>query len=121
MAYVDGFLLAVPTKNVEDYKKIARKVGKIYMDHGAVEYRETVADDVKSGKLTSFPQAVKMKPTETVVFSYIGYKTRAHRDRVQAKVMADRRMKEMMNPADMPFDGKRMVFGGFETLVAMQA
>ena len=118
MAYVDGFVLPLPTKNVADYKKIARTMGQTYMDHGAVEYREWLAEDVKPGKTTSFPQSVKLKPGETVVFSYVVFKTRAHRDRVTAKVMADPRMKAMMDPKAMPFDGKRMIFGGFENLVS---
>ncbi|KWT68945.1 RNA signal recognition particle 4.5S RNA [Hyphomicrobium sulfonivorans] len=119
MSYVDGFVLAVPEKNLAEYRKIARKAGKISLEHGALEFRECVADDVKSGKQTSFPQSVKLKPGEVVVFSYIVYKNRAQRDRVNAKVMADPRLKTMMEGKDMPFDGKRMIYGGFKTLVAL--
>ncbi|MBI1650818.1 DUF1428 domain-containing protein [Hyphomicrobium sulfonivorans] len=119
MSYVDGFVLAVPEKNLAEYRKIARKAGKIWLEHGALEFRECVADDVKPGKQTSFPQSVKLKPGEVVVFSYIVYKNRAQRDRVNAKVMADPRLKTMMEGKDMPFDGKRMIYGGFKTLVAL--
>jgi uncharacterized protein YbaA (DUF1428 family) len=92
MAYVDGFIVPVPKKNLVDYRKIARKAGKVWREHGALDYRECVADDVKVGKLTSFPRSVKMKPNETVVFSWITYKSRKHRDRVNAKVMKDPRL-----------------------------
>jgi uncharacterized protein YbaA (DUF1428 family) len=117
MAYVDGFLLAVPKKNVEAYRRIARKAGKIWREHGALDYKECVADDVKAGKVTSFPQSVKLKRDETVVFSYILYKSRAHRDRVNKKVMSDPRLADMMDPKAMPFDGQRMIWGGFKTIV----
>ncbi|MDH4981311.1 DUF1428 domain-containing protein [Hyphomicrobium sp. D-2] len=119
MSYVDGFVLAVPEENLAEYRKIARKAGKIWLEHGALEFRECVADDVKPGKQTSFPQSVKLKPGEVVVFSYIVYKNRAQRDRVNAKVMADPRLNTMMEGKDMPFDGKRMIYGGFKTLVAL--
>ena len=92
MAYVDGFVLPVPKKKLEAYRRMARKAGKVWREHGALEYVECVADDVKPGKHTSFPQSVKLKPGETVVFSYIVYKSRAHRDRVNAKVMKDPRL-----------------------------
>ena len=121
MAYVDGFVVAVPKKNLAAYKKMALAAGKVWMEHGALEFRECVADDVKVGKLTSFPQAVKLKPGEVVVFSYIVYKNRATRDKVNKKVMADPRLNDMMAGKDMPFDGKRMIFGGFETLVELSA
>src|SRR2546423_14442556 len=111
--YVDGFVVPVPKKNVDAYVRMARKAGKIWREHGALEYVECVADDVKPGKRTSFPQSVKLKPAETVVFSYIVYKSRAQRDRVNAKVMKDPRLASMMDPKTMPFDGKRMFFGGF--------
>ena len=117
MSYVDGFVLPVPKKNLQTYRRIAQKAGKVWRDHGALEYMECVADDVKPGKLTSFPQSVKLKPGETVVFAYIVYKSRAHRDRVNAKVMKDPRLANMMDPKAMPFDGKRMFWGGFKTLV----
>ena len=115
--YVDGFVLAVPEANLAAYRKMARLGGKIWREHGALEYMECVADDVKPGKLTSFPQSVKLKKGETVVFSYIVYKSRAQRDRVNAKVMKDPRLAEMMDPKAMPFDGKRMFWGGFKVLV----
>jgi uncharacterized protein YbaA (DUF1428 family) len=115
--YVDGFVLPVPKKNVSAYRKIAQKAGKVWLEHGALEYVECVADDVKPGKLTSFPQSVKLKPDETVFFSWIVYKSRAHRDRVNAKVMKDPRLANMMSPAGMPFDGKRMIYGGFKSVV----
>jgi uncharacterized protein YbaA (DUF1428 family) len=120
MAYVDGFVLAVPKKNLADYKKLAQKAGKVWLEHGALEFRECVADDVKVGKLTSFPQAVKLKAGEVVVFSYIVYKNRAARDKINKKVMEDPRLNDMMAGKDMPFDGKRMVYGGFETLVDLK-
>ena len=119
MAYVDGFVLPVPKGNVEKYREIATKAGKIWREHGALEYRECVADDVKSGELTSFPQSVQLKDDETVVFAYIVFESRAHRDEVNAKVMSDPRLADMMDPKGMPFDGKRMFWGGFEGLVEL--
>jgi uncharacterized protein YbaA (DUF1428 family) len=117
MAYVDGFIVAVPKKNLDSYRRLAKKAGKVWREHGALDYREWVADDVKVGKLTSFPRSVKLKPGETVIFSWITYKSRAQRDRVNAKVMADERLTDMMSGKAMPFDGKRMIYGGFESLV----
>jgi uncharacterized protein YbaA (DUF1428 family) len=117
MQYVDGFVLAVPKKNLPAYRRIAQKAGKVWREHGALEYRECVADDVKPGKLTSFPQSVKLKTDETVVFSWIVFKSRTHRDRVNAKVMKDPRLADMMDPKALPFDGKRMVYGGFKVLI----
>ncbi|MBX3664693.1 MAG: DUF1428 domain-containing protein [Burkholderiales bacterium] len=117
MSYVDGFVVPVPKKKIGAYRSIARKAGKIWREHGAVDYVECVADDVKPGKHTSFPQSVKLKAGETVVFAYIVYKSRAHRDRVNAKVMKDPRIAAMGSPQDMPFDAKRMFWGGFKTLV----
>lgn len=117
--YVDGFVLPVPKKNLEAYRKMARKAGKVWKEYGAIDYRECVADDVKPGKLTSFPQSVKLKPNEVVVFSWITYKSRRQRDRVNAKVMNDPRINAMGDVASMPFDGKRMIYGGFTTLVEM--
>ena len=114
------FVLAVPKKNLAAYKKMAQQAGKVWMEHGALEFKECVADDVKVGKLTSFPQAVKLKPGEVVVFSYIVYKNRAARDKINKKVMEDPRLKDMMAGKDMPFDGKRMIYGGFETLVELE-
>ncbi|MBX3664690.1 MAG: DUF1428 domain-containing protein [Burkholderiales bacterium] len=117
MPYVDGYVVPVPKKKVEAYRKMARKAGKIWREHGALDYVECVADDVKPGKLTSFPQSVKLKKDETVVFAYIVYKSRAHRDRVNAKVFKDPRMNAMCDPGNMPFDAKRMFWGGFKVLV----
>jgi uncharacterized protein YbaA (DUF1428 family) len=117
--YVDGFVIPVPTAKLADYRRIARKAGKIWIDHGALQVWECAGDDVKPGKLTSFPQSVKLKAGETVVFSWIVYKSRRARDSINAKVMADPRMKEMMDPKKMPFDGKRMFWGGFKTLVEL--
>ena len=117
MNYVDGFVLPVPKKNLPAYRRVAQTAGKLWREHGALEYIECVGDDVKMGKLTSFPQSVKLKPDETVVFSWIVYKSRAHRDRVNAKVMKDPRMAPMMDPKAMPFDGKRMFWGGFKVFV----
>jgi uncharacterized protein YbaA (DUF1428 family) len=117
MSYVDGYVLPVPKKNVAAYRRMAQKAGKVWRDHGALEYIECVADDVKPGKHTSFPQSVKLKSGETVVFAYIVYKSRAHRDRVNAKAMKDPRLANMMDPKAMPFDGKRMFWGGFKVLV----
>jgi uncharacterized protein YbaA (DUF1428 family) len=117
--YVDGFLLAVPKKNVDVYKKLARKAGKVWMEYGALDYKECMADDVKPGKTTSFPQSVKLKKDELVFFSYIVYKSRKHRDAVNKKVMADPRLKEMMDMKNMPFDAKRMIYGGFKVVVDM--
>jgi len=117
MPYVDGFVLAVPKNKVDAYRRIARKAGKVWRDHGALEYRECVADDVKPGKTTSFPQSVKLKRGETVIFSWIVYRSRAHRDRVNAKVMKDPRITDMMDPKDMPFDLSRMFWGGFKVIV----
>jgi uncharacterized protein YbaA (DUF1428 family) len=117
MAYVDGFVVPVPRKNLKDYRRMAQKAGRVWRDHGALEFKECVADDVKVGKWTSFPRSVKLKRGETVMFSYIVYKSRAHRDRVLGKVMKDPRLAKMMDPKAMPFDGKRMIYGGFELLV----
>ena len=117
MAYVDGFILPVPVKKLRDYRRIAQLAGKIWREHGALEYREFVADDVKVGKWTSFPRSVKLKRGETVVFSWIVYRSRDHRDRVNAKVMKDKRLAKMMDPKAMPFDAKRMIYGGFKFLL----
>ena len=117
MPYVDGFIVAVPKKNLAAYQRMAQTAGKVWRDHGALEYVECVADDVKPGKHTSFPQSVKLKSGETVVFAWILYKSRKHRDSVNKKVMSDKRMKPMMDMAKMPFDGKRMFWGGFKVIV----
>ena len=117
MRYVDGYVVPVPKKNVAAYRRMAQKAGKVWRDHGALEYIECIADDVKPGKHTSFPQSVKLKAGETVVFAYIVYKSRADRDRINAKVMKDPRLANMMDPKAMPFDSKRMFWGGFKVLV----
>ena len=117
MHYFDGFVVPVPKDKIDAYRRIARKAGKIWKEHGALEYVECVADDVKPGKVTSFPQAVKLKADETVVFSWIVYKSRSHRDSVNAKVMNDPRLESMMDPKAMPFDSKRMFWGGFKGLI----
>jgi uncharacterized protein YbaA (DUF1428 family) len=119
MAYVDGFVLPVPKRNIEKYREIATQAGKVWREHGALEYRECVADDVKPGELTSFPQSVLLKDDETVVFAYIVFNSRAHRDEVNAKVMSDPRLAQMMDMSNMPFDGKRMFWGGFSPLVEL--
>jgi uncharacterized protein YbaA (DUF1428 family) len=119
MSYVDGFVVPVPKKSMKAYLGIARKAGKVWKDHGALEYVECIADDVKVGKWTSFPRSVKLKKGETVMFSYIVYKSRAHRDKVMAKVMKDKRLAAMMDPKAMPFDGKRMIYGGFKSAVTI--
>jgi uncharacterized protein YbaA (DUF1428 family) len=116
--YVDGFVLPVPKKNVEAYKQFSEKAGRVWKEHGALEYIECVADDVKPGKVTSFPQAVKLEDGEVVVFSWIVYETREDRDRIMTAVMSDPRLKDM-NPQSMPFDGMRMFWGGFKVLLAM--
>jgi uncharacterized protein YbaA (DUF1428 family) len=117
MAYVDGFILPVPKRKLAAYRRMARKAGKVWLEHGALQFRECVADDVKPGKLTSFPQSVKLKPGETVFFSYIVYKSRRDRDRVNRKVMSDKRITESMDAKSMPFDARRMIYGGFRSLV----
>jgi uncharacterized protein YbaA (DUF1428 family) len=117
MAYVDGFVIPVPKKNVEAYRRIARKAGKVWKEHGALEYRECVGDDLKIKGMTMFPKAARARTNETVIFSWIVYKSRAHRDRVNARVMSDPRIANMMDMGAMPFDVKRMVYGGFKTIV----
>jgi uncharacterized protein YbaA (DUF1428 family) len=119
MPYVDGFVVPVPKNKIAAYRQMARKAGKIWREHGALQFTECVADDVKSGKVTSFPQSVKLKPNETVMFSWIVFKSRAQRDRVNAKVMKDPRLAKMMDPKAMPFDARRMFWGGFKTLVEL--
>ena len=119
MAYVDGFILPVPEGNLDAYKKDAKKAGKAWMKHGALMYVESLADDVPAGKVTDFHRAVKKKDGETVVFAFALYRNRKHRDEVMAKVMADPSLK--MDPAAMPFDGKRMFWGGFKTFIELQA
>jgi len=117
--YVDGFVLPVPRRKLAAYRAMARKAGKVWMEYGALEYVECVADDVKPGKHTSFPQSVKLKAGEVVIFSYVVYKSRKQRDSIMGKVMKDKRLADMMDPNNLPFDGKRMFWGGFKTLVEM--
>jgi uncharacterized protein YbaA (DUF1428 family) len=117
MRYVDGFVLPVPKKKLQVYRRIAQKAGKIWREYGALEYVECVGDDLNVKGVKTFLRLVKPKPGETVVFSWIVYRSRAHRDRVNAKVMKDPRLANMMDPKSMPFDMKRMVYGGFKSLV----
>jgi uncharacterized protein YbaA (DUF1428 family) len=114
--YVDGYVLPVPKKNLQAYRRLARKAGKIWREHGALEFRECVGDDLNVKMGVPFPNRIKLKPGETVLFSWIMFTSRAHRDRVNAKVMKDERLASM-DPKEMPFDGKRMVYGGFKVLV----
>lgn len=119
MAYVDGFVVPVPEKNLAAYRRMARKAGRIWREFGALHYMECVADDVKTGKVTSFPQAVKLKPDEVVVLSWIIFASRRERDRINKKVMADPRLASMMDPKTLPFDGRRMFWGGFRPMVEL--
>ena len=116
--YVDGFVLPLPKSKIAEYRRLARQAGKVWLEHGALAFHENVADDVKQGKWTSFPQAVKLKPGEVVVFSWIVFKSRRQRDAVNAKVMKDPRLAKM-DPKAMPFDGRRMFWGGFKSLVEL--
>ena len=115
--YVDGFVVPVPRENIEAYRQMSETAGRVWKEHGALEYVECIADDVKPGEITSFPQAVKLQDDEVVVFSWAVYESREHRDRVLAAVMSDPRIN--MDPKSMPFDGKRMFWGGFNVLLAM--
>ncbi len=115
--YVDGFVLPVPEDKLDAYLDMAREAGKVWREHGALEFRECVADDVKMGEVTSFPRSVQVEEGEIVVFSWIAFESREHRDRVNAEVMKDPRLEEMMKPEAMPFDGKRMIYGGFNVAV----
>ena len=115
--YVDGFIVPVPKNKISEYKKIAMLAATVWKEHGALDYWECVGDDIPFGKITSFPRSVQTKKDETVVFSWIVYKSRAHRDAVNKKVMADPRLAPMMKPDGVPFDGKRMIYGGFKSIV----
>jgi uncharacterized protein YbaA (DUF1428 family) len=117
MAYVDGFVLPVPRKKLQAYRRIAQKAGTIWREHGALQYVEAAGNDLKVKWATKFPKLAKAKPSETVVFSWIVFKSRAHRNRVNAKVMKDPRLARMMDPKAMPFDVKRMAYGGFKVIV----
>jgi len=119
MAYVDGFVVPVPKRNLKAYLTMSRKGRKVWLDHGALEYRECAGDDIGAKKgIAAFPRTLKLKPGETVFFSWITYKSKAHRDRVNAKVMKDPRLNSMMDGKGMPFDAKRMVYGGFRVLIS---
>jgi uncharacterized protein YbaA (DUF1428 family) len=115
--YVDGFIMPLPKSNVDTYREIATTAGGLWREHGALDYKECIADDVKVGEVTSFPRSVKVEDDETVIFAWITYESRAHRDEVNAKVMDDDRMKALMDPAGDVADYKRMIYGGFEVLV----
>lgn len=117
MKYVDGYVLPVPKKNLPVYRRMAQKAGRIWREHGALEYRECVGDDLNAEMGTPFPSITKLKPGETVIFAWVVFKSRAHRDRVNAKVMKDPRLANMMDEKSMPFDVERMVYGGFKVLV----
>lgn len=117
--YVDAFVVPVPKKNVAAYRRIARAAGKVWMEHGALEYRECVGDDLDVSVCTPFPKGVKLKPGETAMFSWIVYRSKAQRDRVNARVMKDPRITGMMDPRKMPFDATRMIYGGFKTIVLL--
>ena len=117
MPYVDGYVMPLPKKNVQAYFKMSRMAGKVFIEHGALEYKECVGDDLNPKWAMPFPKVLKTKPSETVVFSWIVYKSKAHRNQVNAKVMKDPRLASMMDPKNMPFDPKRMVYGGFKTMV----
>jgi len=121
MAYVDGFVLPVPVARLAEYRRLARRAGKLWIEHGALSYTECVADDVRPGKRTSFPQAVKLQGDETVIFAWIVYPSRKARDAINARVMADPRLAKMGDPATLPFDGTRMFWGGFKPIVDLQA
>ena len=117
--YVDGFVVPVPKAKMKAYLAMARKVGKVAKEYGAIDYRESIADDVKVGKWTSFPRAVKLKRGETVVFAWVTYKSRAQRDKVNAKAMKDKRLADIISGKDMPFDGKRLIYGGFKNVLTI--
>lgn len=121
MSYVDGFVLAVPVANLDAYKKLARRAGKIWLEYGALQYVECAGDDVQPGKVTSFPQAVQLKKDEVVVFSWIVYRNRRDRDRINKKVMSDPRLADMSDPKNLPFDGMRMFWGGFKPMLELEA
>lgn len=115
--YVDGFVLPVPKKNIAAYTRIAKQASKIWKEHGALDYKECVGEDLDSKFCLSFPKGIKSKSGETIVFAYIVYKSRAHRDKVNTAVMKDPRINEMCDPKNMPFDCKRMLYGGFKAIV----
>ena len=118
--YVDGWLVPVPRGQLDEYRRIARRSGKVWREHGALEYVECVAEDTETGEMLSFPRAMKLKRNETVIFGYVVYRSRAHRDRVNKKAMADPRLADLTTPDGVPFDTKRLVYGGFSTVVALK-
>lgn len=120
MAYVDGFVIPIPKKGVEAYKKLARRASRLWMDHGALEYRECLGDDIATKGMPSFVKTLGLKRSETAIFAWVVYRSKAHRDRVNKKVMADPRMARMMKEA-MPFDSQRMMYGGFKVIVEAMA
>jgi len=115
--YIDGFVLPIPKKNLATYTRMAKKASKIFRELGALEYRECVGDDLDVKMALPFPKGIKAKPSETIVFAYIVYKSRAHRDQVNAKIMNDPRIANLCDPKNMPFDCTRMLYGGFKTIV----
>jgi uncharacterized protein YbaA (DUF1428 family) len=115
--YVDGFVIPLPKRNLNTYRRLAQRAGRVWKDHGALEFRESAGDDLNVKMALPFQRGIKTKPGETVLFSYIVFKSRAHRDRVNAKVMKDPRLAKMMDPKAMPFDVQRMMYGGFKTIV----
>jgi len=119
MAYIDGFLLPLPTGNIEEYRRQAQAAGQIWIEHGALAFQECIADDMTPQGSLTFPELIKTQAGETVVFSYIVFESREHRDQVNAKVMADPRLKNLCDPYNMPFDCKRMAYGGFNSLVSL--
>jgi uncharacterized protein YbaA (DUF1428 family) len=119
MGYVDGYVLPVPKKNLRAYRRLAQQAAKLWREHGALDYKECVGDDLTTKMGVPFPKHAKAKAGETVIFAYIAFKSRSHRDRVNAKVMKDPRIHNMCDPKNMPFDCKRMVYGGFKVLVGL--
>ena len=119
MEYVDGFVLAIPRRKLAAYQKVAKRAGRIWKEYGALQYRECVGDDLKASFGIPFPKLIKQKPGELVVFSWITYRSKAQRNRIMKKVMEDPRLSDMMDPANMPFDMKRMAYGGFSTIVSV--
>jgi uncharacterized protein YbaA (DUF1428 family) len=117
MTYVDGYIVPVPVKNLQTYRRLAKRAGKVWREHGALEYRECVGDDLDAKMATPFTKRIKVKDGETVVFAWVVFKSRAHRDEVNAKVMKDPRLARMNDPKILPFDAKRMVYGGFKLFV----
>lgn len=119
MAFVDGFVIPMPSRKVAAYRRLAQKAGKVWKELGALEYVECVGVDLRPKGVKPFGRSLRLKPGETAIFSWIVYRSRAHRDRVNARVMKDPRIAKMMDPKDMPFDMKRMMYGGFKVIVDM--